>query len=111
LIGFQLHAKERESKAALKRPSYYPETQARPQYALQVSDNTLQQVEKFQHLALVFTSDKRRNREIDTRIGKANAILRELYRSVVTKWEHLNIVKLSVYWSQFRSSPMLINLG
>jgi len=34
---------------------------------------------------VVFTSDRRRNEEIDTRIGKVNAVLRELCRSVVTK--------------------------
>jgi len=31
------------------------------------------------------TSDARRNKEIDTRIGAANAILREVRRSVVNK--------------------------
>ena len=36
---------------------------------------------------LVFTNDGRQNKEIDTRIGKANAGLRELYRSLVAKWE------------------------
>jgi len=35
--------------------------------------------------------------EIDTRIVKANAVLRELYRSVVTKWELPNIAKLSIF--------------
>jgi len=34
---------------------------------------------------MVFKSDGKRNKKIDTRIGKANAVLRELYRSVVTK--------------------------
>ena len=43
-----------------------------------VSGNTLQQVEKFKYLGVVFTSDRRRSEEIDTRIGKANAVLREL---------------------------------
>jgi len=40
---------------------------------LQVSGNTLQHVEKFKHLGMVFTSDGRQNKEIDTWIGKANA--------------------------------------
>jgi len=30
-------------------------------------------------------SDRRRNKEIETRIGKANAALRESHRSVITK--------------------------
>ena len=45
----------------------------------QVSGNTLQQVERFKYLRVVFTSDGNRNKEVDTRIGKANAVLRELY--------------------------------
>ena len=51
----------------------------------QVSDNTLQQVQKFKLLVVVFTSDWRSSEEIGTWIGKANAVLDELYRSVVTK--------------------------
>jgi len=54
---------------------------------LQVSGNALQQVETFEYLRVVFTSDETRNKEIDTRIGKANAILRELYCSVGAKRE------------------------
>ena len=46
---------------------------------------TLQQVEKFNYLAVVFTSDGKRSEEIDARIGEAIAVLRELYRSVVMK--------------------------
>jgi len=34
---------------------------------------------------------------IDTRIGKANTVLHELYRSMVTKRELLNTTKLSVF--------------
>jgi len=39
--------------------------------------------------------------EIDTWIGKANAVLRELYRCVVTKRELSNTIKLSVFKSVF----------
>ena len=35
-------------------------------------------------------SDVRRNKKIATRIGKPSAVLRELYRSVVTTWEFSN---------------------
>jgi len=38
---------------------------------------------------------KAERQEIDTRIGKANAVLRELYRSVATKRELSNTAKLS----------------
>jgi len=56
----------------------------KPVYAASERQHT-QQVEKFKYLGVVFTSDGRRCEEIDTRIGKANAVLRELYRSVATK--------------------------
>jgi len=39
--------------------------------------------------------------EIDTRIGKVNAVLRELYRSVGTRRELSNTKKLSVFKSIF----------
>jgi len=68
----------------------------------QVSGNTLQQVEKFKYLEVVFTSDGRRSEEIDTRIGKANTFLRELYHSVAAKRQELsNTAKLSVFKSVF----------
>jgi len=43
------------------------------QCTLQVSSNTLQQVEKFTYLVVVFTSDGRRNKEFDTRIFKLSS--------------------------------------
>ena len=48
------------------------------QYALQLSGNTLKQVDKFVYLGVQFTSNGRRSKEINTRISKANAVLREL---------------------------------
>jgi len=47
---------------------------------------------------------------IDTWIGKANAVLRELYFSVVTKRELSKTAKRSVFKSLFRSSPVVTNL-
>jgi len=67
----------------------------------QVNGSALQQVEKFKYLGVVFTSDGRRKEEIDKWIGKANAVLRELYRSVVTKQELSKTAKLSVFKSVF----------
>jgi len=46
---------------------------------------------------MVFTIDGSRNKEIDTRIGKANSVLRELYFSVVTKRKLSKLTKLSVF--------------
>jgi len=66
-----------------------------------VCENTLQQVETFNYLGVVFTSDGSRNKEIDTRFGKANAVLRELYYSVVTKRELSKNAKLSIFESVF----------
>jgi len=64
---------------------------------LQVSGNTPQQMAKFKYGGVIFARDGRWSEEIDTRIGKANAVLRELYRSVVTKRELSNTAKLSVF--------------
>jgi len=49
---------------------------------------------------MAFTSDERRNREIYTWIDKANTVLLELYRYVITKLE-LNTVKLLIFKSVF----------
>jgi len=68
---------------------------------LQMSGNTLQQVETFKYLGVVFTSDGSRNKEIDTRIVEANAVLRELHCFVVTKRELSKNAKLSVFKSVF----------
>ena len=53
------------------------------------------------YLMVVFASDGSRNKEIDTRIGKANAVLREFYCSVVAKRELSKTEKLSVFKSVF----------
>jgi len=65
---------------------------------LQVRGSTLQQVEMFNYLGVLFTSVGRRNKEIDTRKDKAAAVLRELYHSVVYKKVKLsNTAKRSVF--------------
>jgi len=48
---------------------------------------------------VVFTSDESRNKGIDTQIGKANAVLRELYCSVVTKHGLSNNANFSAFES------------
>jgi len=53
------------------------------------------------YLGVVLTSDGSRNKEIDTRIGKANAGLRELYCSVLMKRELSKTAKLSIFESVF----------
>ena len=71
---------------------------------LQVSDKTLQQVETSKYLGMIFTSDGYRNKWNDTRIGKANAVLRELYCSVVAKREISTQSFRFLNLSLFRSS-------
>jgi len=85
--GTKFSAKKIEVLCLSRRPR---------QCILQVSRNTLQQVETFKYLGVVFTSDGSRNKGIDTRIGKSNAFLRESYCSVVTKRELSKTAKLSV---------------
>jgi len=66
-----------------------------------LSGNTLQQVDAFEYLGVVFTSGESRNKGIDTLIGKANAVMCELYCSVVAKQELSKNTKLSVCKSVF----------
>ena len=57
-----------------------------------MSGSALQQVETFKYFRVVFMSE-----EIDARIGKANAVLRVLYCTVVAKWELSKTAMLSVF--------------
>jgi len=76
LIGFVLRSTKQERKSKRKRWRYYVSLRRPWQCILQVSGNALQQVETFKYVGVVFTSDGSRNREIDARIGKPNAVLR-----------------------------------
>ena len=88
----------------MKRPRYCvsPEAQGRVRCK---EGNKMQQKEQFKYLGVVFTSNGRRDMEIDSRIGKASAVLHELYRSVVTKQELSYASKLSIFKSAF--APIL----
>ena len=96
-ISFLLRETEPEWKLAPKIPRYYVSTHIQGN----VCGNTLQQVEKFKDLGVAFTSDGRRSEEVETRIGEANVVLRELYRCVVTKRKLSNTAKLLVFKSVF----------
>uniref|UniRef100_A0A8C6KI17 Reverse transcriptase domain-containing protein n=1 Tax=Nothobranchius furzeri TaxID=105023 RepID=A0A8C6KI17_NOTFU len=65
---------------------------------LRVGGEVLPQVEEFKYLGVLFTSEGRRDREIDRRIGSASAVMRTLSRSVVVKRELSQNAKLSIYW-------------
>jgi len=69
-----------------------------------------QQVGKF-YLGVVHMSDRKQNRETDTWIGEANAVLHELYCFVVTKLEFSNTTSCQFFnHFLFQSSPMAVNL-
>ncbi|CAM1303604.1 Uncharacterised protein r2_g1338 [Pycnogonum litorale] len=73
------------------------------QYALHVNGVSLKQVEKFEYLGVVvFTSDGRRDIELDTRIAAAGPVMRQLQRSVLLRRElgvktEFAVFKLSLF--------------
>jgi len=77
---------------------------------LQLSGNTLQQVETLKYLGMVFTSCESRYKGIDTRIGKGNAVLREF---IAPWWPNGSFQRTQSFHflnrSLFRSSPMVMN--
>ena len=76
------------------------------QCAVSVDGTPLNQVEKFKYLGIEFSNDARLDCEIDRRIGSASAILRSLYRSVVTKKEVSWRMKMAIFKAVYR--PALI---
>ena len=74
--------------------------------AVNVNGTPLDQVEKFKYLGVEFSNDARLDCEIDRRIGSASAILRSLYRSVLTKKEVSRRTKMAIFNAVYR--PALI---
>ena len=70
------------------------------QCVLQVNGATLRQVEKFKYLGVAFTIG-RQDEELDTRIGKASAVMRALDYSVVMKRELSKKAKLPIFKAVF----------
>ena len=62
---------------------------------------TLKQVEKFKSLGVAFTSDERQDHELDTRTGKAGAVMQALHYSVVMKQKLSKKAKLSILKTVF----------
>ena len=82
------------------------------QCSFQTNGVNLQQTEKFKYLGVTFSSYSRQINKLDTRIGKASAVMRQPYRSVVLKRELCTKAKLSVFRSVlFLSSPMVVSVG
>ena len=71
------------------------------QCSLQVDGIPLKQTEKFKYLGVSFASDGRQNSELDSHIGKASAVARQLHRSVVLKRELCTKAKLSIFRSVY----------
>ena len=76
------------------------------QCVLQVNGARLKQVEKFKYLGVAFTSNGRQDEELDTRIGKASAVMRALHYSAVMKRELSKKAKLSI----FNIEPLLLRI-
>ena len=66
-----------------------------------MNGGTLKRIEKFKYLGVAFTSDGRQDEELDTRIGKASAVMRALHYSVVMKRELSKKAKLSIFKAVF----------
>ena len=71
------------------------------QCVLLVNGARLKQVEKFKYLGIAFTSDGRQDEELDTRIGKASAVMRALHYSVIMKRELSKKAKLTNFKAIF----------
>ena len=67
----------------------------------QTNGVTFKQTDKFKYLGVTFTSDGRQDNKLDTRIGKASAVIRQLCQSVVLKRKLCTKAKLSVFKSVF----------
>ena len=71
------------------------------QCVLQVYEATLKKEEKFKYLGVAFTNDGAQDEELDTRIGKASAVMRALHYSFIMKRELSKKEKLSIFKTVF----------
>ena len=71
------------------------------QYVWQVNGATPKQLEKFKYLGVTFKSEVRQDEELDTRIGKASAVMQALHYSVILKRELSKKAKLSIFKTAF----------
>ena len=90
--GMKISTAKTEVRHLLRNPD---------QCVLQVNGATLKQVEKFKYLGVAFTSDGRQDKELNTQIGKASAVMRALHYSVVIKRELPKTAKLSIFKAVF----------
>ena len=71
------------------------------QCSFQIGGVPLKQSEKFKNLGVSFTSDGRRNSELDIRIGKAGTVMHQLHRSMVLKQKLCIRAKPSIFRSVY----------
>ena len=99
LSGFESEFQDASMRISTSKTEAMAVSRAPSQCTLHVSGVPLKQVEKFKYLGFTFTSDGKSGTEIDNRIGKASAVMRELYRTIVAKKELSKEAKLSVFKS------------
>ena len=99
LSGFEAECLDASMRISTSKTEAMVVSRAPSQCTLHVSGVPLKQVEKFKYLGFTFTSDGKSGTEIDNRIGKASAVMRELYRTIVAKKELSKEAKLSVFKS------------
>ena len=69
--------------------------------SLHIKGVSLKHMEKFKYVGVAFTSDGRRDEELDVWSSKAMAVMRALHHSVILKWKLLRKAKLLVFKSIF----------
>ena len=92
VAGMKISATKTESMCLSRQPK---------QCSIQIDGVSLKQSEKYKYLGVSFTSEGRQNSELDIRIEKASAVLRQLHQSVVLKRELCTKAKLSIFISVY----------
>jgi len=101
-MSLQLHVTTLGWKSALPTLRYFTFEKPWSVFITEtVSEASLKQVEKFKYLAVVFTSDRRQAKELDTRMGKASVVMQALQYLVIIKWELSIKAKLSIFKTVF----------
>ena len=100
LIGFLMRATKQEQKSALKKLRCCVSQDTKAVYSASERKYTAAGGD-VQVPWVILTIDVSQNKGIDTRVRKANAVLRELYCSMVTKGALSKHAKLSVFKSVF----------
>ena len=106
-----LDLRDRDETDILKNSvsRHYSSARNPDQCVLQANGATLKQVKKIKYLGVAFSSDGRQDEELDTRIGKASAVMRAFHYLVVMKKAKLSIFK--AVFVPILTYSMVMNLG